>query len=117
MDDPAAKPEHERARLVALLGERARRAVVAMRYVGVVRKSPANDFIVEFPDVPGCITAGKTMREVRRLAAEALGLHLDGLATDGRPVPVARSLGAIRDDPRARGAITLILVEAPAKST
>lgn len=88
-----------------------------MRYVGVVRKAAGSDFVVDFPDLPGCITAGKTMREVRRLAAEALALHLDGMATDGPPVPVARSLGAIRDDPQCRGAITLILVEALAKST
>jgi predicted RNase H-like HicB family nuclease len=115
MDAPDAKSAHERDRLVALLGH-ARRAV-AMRYVGVVRRGPGGDFSVDFPDLPGCITAGKTMPEVRRLAAEALAFHLDGMATGGLSVPVARSLGAIRDDPHCLGAITLILVEASTKPT
>lgn len=117
MNDPDAKRAHERVRLVALLGPRARREL-AMRYVGVVSKAAGGDFNVVFPDLPGCITAGKTMREVRRLAAEALALHLDGMAADGLLMPAARSLGTIRDDPQCRGAITLILVEAAAaKST
>lgn len=116
MSDPDAKPVHERVQLVALLSHRAR-SEVAMRYVGVVRRAPGSDFSVDFPDLPGCITAGKTMREARRLAAEALAFHLDGMTTDGLAVPVARSLGAIRDDPRCRDAITLILVEPQAKPT
>ena len=87
-----------------------------LRFVGVVIKTPRSDYGVHFPDLPGCSTAGKTMADARRSAAEALGFHLDGMREDGHPIPAARSLGAIRDDPACREATTLILVEAPAKA-
>lgn len=115
MDDFDAKATEERARLIALLHERARQGA-ARRYVGVVRKTVESDYNVDFPDLPGCIVAGKTMREARRLAAEALAFHLDGMAANGVPVLPPRSLEAIRNDPECQDANTLILVEAPAKS-
>ena len=88
---------------------------IAMRFVGVVIKAPTSDYGIHFPDLPGCITAGKNMAEARRFASEALGLHLDGMVEDGTTIPVPRSLTDIRDDPECQGATTLILVEAPAK--
>jgi len=112
-DDPDAKLMQKRDRLVALLSDRTPRQRTAT-YVGVVRTAAGN-FAVEFPDLPGCITAGKTMRDTRRLAAEVLASHLDGMVTDGRPIPAPRSLGEIRDDPTCQDATTLILVEVPAK--
>ena len=39
------------------------------------------------PDVPGCVAAGQTRAEVERLFVEALELHLEGLRTDGQPLP------------------------------
>lgn len=114
-DDPDAKLMQERDRLVALRSDRARWRRSTM-YVGVVRKVAGRDFAVEFPDLPGCHTAGKTMRDTRRLATEVLAFHLDGMVTDGLPIPAPRSLGEIRDDPTCQGATTLILVEVPPKS-
>ena len=64
------------------------------RYPAIMRKVANSDFGVEFPDLPGCFSAGRTLEEARRMAAEALRLHLDGLAEDGR-VPAASSLDAI----------------------
>ncbi len=84
-----------------------------MRYVGVVTKEDGSDYSVHFPDLPGCSSAGKTMATARRMAAEALAFHLEGMAKKGEPLPVARDLQAIRDDPGSAGATTLILVEAP----
>jgi len=83
------------------------------RYVGIVRKGSPGAFSIEFPDLPGCATVGKTMSDARRLAAEVLATHLQGMDDAGQPVPVARNLGSIRDDPEWRDATTLILVEAP----
>ena len=83
-------------------------------FVGVVRKLPGSDYRVNFPDLPCCRTAGKTMQEARRSAADALGLHLDGMAADGATIPTPRSLGAISDDGRyTDDATTLILVAVP----
>jgi predicted RNase H-like HicB family nuclease len=53
------------------------------RYPAVMRKTAASDYGVEFPDLPGCFSAGATLEDARRMAAEALRLHLDGLAEDG----------------------------------
>ncbi len=90
---------------------------MGVHFVGVVRKVPGSDFGVDFPDLPGCITAGRTMPLARRHAAEALAIHLEGMAADGLTVPVARDLCAIRDDPKWADATTLILVEVPRKPT
>ena len=82
------------------------------RYVGIVRKESPSAFSIEFPDLPGCVTVGSTMSNARRRAAEVLTSHLATMDAAGQPVPVARNLGSIRDDPEWRGATTLILVEA-----
>ena len=39
------------------------------------------------PDLPGVVAAGETEDEVRKLIAEAVEFHLDGLRADGDPVP------------------------------
>ena len=82
-------------------------------YVGVVHKDADSDFGVSFPDLPGCVTVGRTMTIARKRASEALAAHLDGFAAGGL-FPVARSLTQIRDDPKWHDATTLILVDAPA---
>ena len=53
------------------------------RYPAVMRKTSSSDYGVEFPDLPGCFSAGSTLEEARQMASEALRLHLDGLAEDG----------------------------------
>jgi predicted RNase H-like HicB family nuclease len=45
---------------------------------------------MSFPDFPGCITAGKTLDEASRMAAEALALHIQGVIEDGDAVPDRR---------------------------
>ena len=39
------------------------------------------------PALPGVGVAGATREETERLAAEAIALHLQGLAEDGLPIP------------------------------
>lgn len=40
------------------------------------------------PDVPGCISTGKTFPDMRRMMREALTAHLQWMADDGDPIPV-----------------------------
>ena len=47
----------------------------------------ATGYSVHFPDLPGCITVGKTLEDAHRMAREALGLHLWGMETDGDDIP------------------------------
>lgn len=39
------------------------------------------------PDLPGCVTTGATLDEVRSMIREAIEFHLDGMREDGIPVP------------------------------
>lgn len=48
-------------------------------YIALLRKDDASDYGVDFPDFPGCVTAGLTMDEARHMAAEALQLHVEGM--------------------------------------
>lgn len=45
-------------------------------YVAYLRKEKGSDYGVEFPDVPGCVTAGHTLEEAKANAAEALAGHV-----------------------------------------
>ena len=51
---------------------------------------------VSFPDLPGCITQGETLKDAIINAAEAIDLHIEGLLDD---IPVPRPLDALRADP------------------
>ncbi len=42
---------------------------------------------VDFPDLPGCVTAGDTLEEALSMAREALSLHLYGMLEDGDAIP------------------------------
>ncbi len=81
-------------------------------YIGLVEKEPDSDYCVYFPDLPGCVTAGRTIEETREMAAEALALHLDGLAEDGDEIPAPSSADAILTHPDASDALALLVVEA-----
>ena len=63
-------------------------------YIALLRKEPTSDYAVEFPDFPGCVTAGLTLEEARRMAAEALDFHLAGMVEDQEAVPEAEAARA-----------------------
>lgn len=42
---------------------------------------------VFFPDLPGCLTCGKTDEEAAKMAEDALGLHIYGMEEDGDIIP------------------------------
>ena len=85
-----------------------------MDYIGILHKDPESDFGVSFPDFPGCITAGKTLDEASRMAAEALALHIQGMIEDGDAVPEPSKVDDIAADAAKRGAIAfMVRVEAP----
>ncbi len=45
---------------------------------------------VVFPAIPEIITFGRSLEEARRMAADALKLHLEGLIADGVSLPEER---------------------------
>lgn len=84
-----------------------------LSYVAYIRKDVDSDYGVEFPDVPGCIIAGRTLDEARAVAAEALAGHLAILAEEGESIPAPSSMDSLRHDPDQEGAV-LMLVDLPA---
>ena len=56
-------------------------------FITLLCKDDTSDHGVDFPDLPGCVTACRTLEEARQAAAEALALHLDGMVADGDAVP------------------------------
>jgi len=56
-------------------------------YVGVLSKDPESDYGVDFPDFPGCVTAGRTVAETLALAEEVLEFHVEGMLEHGEDVP------------------------------
>ena len=78
-------------------------------YIAVIHKDATTDYGASFPDVPGCITAGATLDEVRGLAEEALALHVKGMVEDGDAVPEPSTLDAIMQDPEYRQGIAVLI--------
>ena len=58
----------------------------AMKYAIVIEKASHN-YSAYVPDLPGCISTGHTLDEVRRNILEAIELHLEGMRNDGEPIP------------------------------
>ena len=80
-----------------------------MDYIAYLHKDPDSGFGVSFPDFPGCITAGKTLEDAHRMAAEALVLHLAGMVEDGDAIPEPSSLDALAEDPAREGAVAFLV--------
>ncbi len=57
-----------------------------MRYAIVIEKGPTS-YGAYVPDLPGCVAVGKSAEETRKLIAEAVPLHLEGMREDGLPIP------------------------------
>ena len=62
-----------------------------MRYVIVIEKAEAN-YSAYVPDLPGCVSTGRTVEDVKRNIAEAIDFHIQGLIEDGVPVPPPTTL-------------------------
>jgi predicted RNase H-like HicB family nuclease len=83
------------------------------QYIALIHKETDSDYGVSFPDLPGVISAGKTLDEARDMGAEALALHLEGLAADGEPAPEPSSLEEIMKDAQNKDGVA-VLIAAPA---
>jgi len=83
------------------------------QYIALIHKEADSDYGVSFPDLPGAISAGRTLDEAREMAAEALALHLEGLAADGEAAPEPSSLEEIMSDAQNKEAVA-VLIPAPA---
>jgi predicted RNase H-like HicB family nuclease len=88
-----------------------------MEYIAYLHKDRNSDYGVSFPDFPGCVTAGSTLEEARRMAVEALSFHVVGMREDGARIPDPSTLDDLRDDAAMEGAVAILVgVSEPEKT-
>lgn len=56
------------------------------KYAVVIEYGP-NNLSAYVPDLPGCVTTGKTIDEIDFNIREAIEFHLEGMLQDGEPIP------------------------------
>ena len=57
-----------------------------MRYAIVIEKGPTS-YGAYVPDLPGCVAVAKSAAEAKKLIAQAVSLHLEGMREDDLPIP------------------------------
>jgi predicted RNase H-like HicB family nuclease len=88
-----------------------------MEYIAYLHKEADSDYGVSFPDFPGCVTAGESLEEARRMAAEALAFHIAGMREDGDAIPEPSTLDELRRDPAMKGAVAFLVAVAEPEKT
>ncbi|MDO7843477.1 type II toxin-antitoxin system HicB family antitoxin [Sphingomonas immobilis] len=90
---------------------------MATVYYPAIVEAGIDSFGVYFPDLPGCVSAGRTVTEAAMGAEEALVGHLKVMADYGDPIPAPSAIDGIE---AAEGSVEVcrILVrgERPGKS-
>jgi predicted RNase H-like HicB family nuclease len=79
------------------------------QYIAVIHKEPDSDYGISFPDIPGVISAGRTLHEARDIGAEVQAFHLEGLAADGAAPPEPSSLEDIMTDSENRDGVVVLI--------
>lgn len=76
-----------------------------IRFTIVIERGPPDsNFSAYVPDLPGCVSTGRTLDEVKRNLAEAVTLHLHGMQVEGDPIPAPSTVAdfvEVSSDPRA----------------
>ena len=85
------------------------------QYLALVTKEENSDWNVVFPDLPGCVTAGRSLDEAVTFAEEALALHVHGLREDGEDLPSASKIENVVADPESAGALFYLVPLRPLK--
>src|SRR5271156_5885362 len=83
------------------------------QYIALIHKEADSDYGISFPDLPGVISAGKTLDEAWDMGTEALALHLEGLAEEGEAAPEPSSLEEIMKDAQNKDGVA-VPIAAPA---
>lgn len=75
-----------------------------LSYFAVFEPTKDGAYGIYFPDLPGCISYGKSFEEAGKNASEALSLHIYGMEKDGDEIPEPSKTPQI-DTETARGYI------------
>ena len=58
-----------------------------MDYVVVIEQATDGSYSAYVPDLPGCVSCGDTIDEIRVMIQEAIALHLESLREHGEAIP------------------------------
>ena len=67
-------------------------------YYALIREEKDTCYGVDFPDFPGCISAGDTIEETQANALKVLDFHAEGMVQDGIELPEPTGLDEILKD-------------------
>ena len=81
-----------------------------MHYPIVIHKDPESSYGVTVPNLPGCFSAGDTMKEALQNAVEAIECHIEGILIDNEDLPLAKDMEEYVSQPDYQGG-TWALVE------
>ena len=85
------------------------------QYLALVTKEEGSDWNVVFPDLPGWVTAGRSLDEAVAFAEEALSLHVHGLREDGEGPSAPSGIKEVMADPESAGALFYLVPLKPLK--
>jgi predicted RNase H-like HicB family nuclease len=58
------------------------------KYLVVIEQADDGSYSAYLPDIPGCVSCGDTLDEVKALIQEALDFHFEGMRQAGLPIPI-----------------------------
>ncbi len=64
-----------------------------MKYLIVIEKSETG-YSAYSPDLPGCVSTGRTVEDTEQNMHEAIEFHIEGLRAEGIDVPVPTCLSS-----------------------
>jgi predicted RNase H-like HicB family nuclease len=65
-----------------------------MKYAVVYEQGPSS-IGATVPDLPGCVAVAKTLDEARKLIAEAIEFHIEGMRQHGESVPAPTTVAEL----------------------
>ena len=63
------------------------------KYLVVIEQAADGSYSAYLPDVPGCVSCGDTLEEVKSMIQEALDFHIEGMRRAGLPIPAPTTTG------------------------
>ena len=63
-----------------------------MNKILIAIEKAQNNYCAYSPDLPGCVSTGKTKTEVKKNMYQAIKFHIEGLKADGIKIPKSTSI-------------------------
>ncbi|MEX2139401.1 MAG: type II toxin-antitoxin system HicB family antitoxin [Pirellulales bacterium] len=57
------------------------------KYLIVIERAADGSYSAYAPDLPGCVSCGDTIDELKVMIQEAIDFHLEGMRATGLPIP------------------------------